>query len=466
MDEDELVKQALTLSLDDPERKQHETILKCDETKQAINVEENIQTDVLLEEKAESSSLIVLEQKQILEDCPKNAKDAHLKQTGLVYDERMTQYSCVQMPSHVERPARVTSIYNKLLQSGFVDRCKIIDARFATEDEVLLKHNWDHYEVIKSVENKTQEELESLSMSYDSVYFHPAVTECSLLAAGSVLEIVDHVLQGNILNGAAVTRPPGHHALSHCSMGFCHFNNVALAAMFSIMKYNLQKVLIVDWDVHYGNGNHKMFESDPRVLHFSMHRYDNNRFWPCLKEGNYDAVGIGDGEGYNIHVAWNKKGMGDTDYLLAFDNILLPVAEEYQPELILVSAGFDSGKGDPLGGCNVTPAGYAHMTKKLTKLAGGKVVIVLEGGYNLTTISDSMAACVATLLGDDIPPLMLEAPSASAINSIANTLFAVKKYWESLSVIDDMFINIKPRVGSESDPESSSSGEESSDKII
>ena len=160
---------------------------------------------------------------------------------------------------------------------------------------------------------------------------------CALLAAGCTLAVMEEIILGNALNGVAVIRPPGHHALSHCSMGFCHFNNVAIAAMIAIEKYKLNRILIVDWDVHYGNGTHKMFESDPRVLFFSLHRY--TYFWPNLKEGNYDSVGTEEGEGFNIHVAWTTGQMGDAEYLLAFEKILLPVAKEYNPELIIVSCG-------------------------------------------------------------------------------------------------------------------------------
>lgn len=380
--------------------------------------------------------------------------------TALIYDERMQNYWCKSSPDHVERPARIESIFKKLNVEGLASRCMLLTPRFATKEEILLKHTEKHYKTIKSVKNKTLKQLLKLEENYDSIYFHKEVTEASFLSAGCTLEIVEQVLKGNVTNGAAVVRPPGHHALSHCSMGFCHFNNVALAAMLAVIKYNLHRVLIVDWDVHYGNGIHKMFESDPRVLYFSLHRFDNQFFWPCLAEGNYDAIGTGDGTGFNIHVAWNKKGMQDVDYMCAFTHILMPVATEYDPELILVSSGFDSGHGDPLGCCKVSPTGYAHMTKKLMSLANGKVVIVLEGGYNLNTISNSMAACVKTLLGDEVPPLKSGEASVSAVNSISNTLHAIQPYWKTLSVIDERF-SIANRQQEEYVYESSSDDEKS-----
>ena len=353
-----------------------------------------------------------------------------LNQTGLVYDKRMCKYHFIRL--HPERPDRIRHIYQKLNDDGLVNRCKLIEPRLATTEELLTIHSIEHIALINSLKDKEFNELEKLAQNYDSIYFHPAVTESALLAAGCTLALMEEVILGKVLNGAAVVRPPGHHALNHCSMGFCHFNNVAIAAMIAVEKYKLNRVLIVDWDVHYGNGTHKMFERDPRVLFFSMHRYDHGFFWPSLKEANYDSVGIDKGEGYNIHVAWNRGKMGNAEYLLAFEQILIPVAEEYNPELVIVSSGFDSGAGDPLGGCMLTPSGYAHMTRKLMNLASGKLILVLEGGYNLNTISDSMAACVLTLLNDSLPELKLEEPLMEGVQSVKDTFFTIQKYWPSL----------------------------------
>ena len=362
------------------------------------------------------------------------------KRTGIVYDKRMCDYYCYDSCSHVERPARITVIYHRLKETGLLNKCALINSRLATEEEILLKHTKTHFDKIQSVQNMSVKELNDLSELYDSIYFHEQVTVCSMLSAGCTFAIVEAVLQGRIKNGTAIVRPPGHHALSHSSMGFCHFNNVAIAAMLAIEKYGLKKILIVDWDIHYGNGIHKMFEDDPRVLYFSLHRYDHKKFWPSLSEGNYDTVGVGAGEGFNIHIAWNESKQGDSEYICAFDHILVPVCSEYQPELILVSCGFDSGLGDPLGRCCVTPKGYANMTHRLMQFANGNVVLVLEGGYNLTTLADSMEACVKTLLGFPPPPIEISKPSKSGLHSVSNTLHYIKKYWSSLTTIDDMFV--------------------------
>ncbi|XP_002164574.3 polyamine deacetylase HDAC10 [Hydra vulgaris] len=387
--------------------------------------------------------------------------------TGLIYDQKMCEYFNLEDKNHVERPARISSIYNALNKNGLTCRCQILKSRFASHDEILLKHNEHHLKVIESLSTKTDEELGKMSCDYDSIYFHPNSSESSFLSVGCTLEVVEQVLKKNILNGVAIVRPPGHHALTHCSMGFCHFNNVAIAAEYAVKKYGLKRVLIVDWDIHFGNGIHKMFENDNYVLYFSMHRYDNQRFWPCLAEGNYNSIGKGDGEGFNVNVAWNKSGMNDADYILAFKHVLLPIAKEYNPELVLVSAGFDSGKGDPLGNCKVTPAGYAQMTKELMSLADGKVVIVLEGGYNLKTLASSMSSCLATLLGDPINVVINSNKSSlSAKQSVAKTLFAIQKYWKSLNIIDQMFFDVLKLENVEQSSSLSTSSDEDIDLVM
>jgi len=396
------------------------------------------------------------------DDIEKNEEKKALK-TGLIYDERMANYVCVEGP-HPERPDRVKHIYQKLLDSNLVNRCVNLTPRLATRQEIICKHSEKHFDFIASLVDKEEVELGMLADKLDSIYLHPNVSESALLAAGCTIEMVEQVLNGKILNGAAVVRPPGHHAEADKSMGFCHFNSVALAAMMAIKKYKLTRILILDWDIHYGNATHQMFEDDPKVLYFSLHRYDNNEFWPNIPEANHNAVGKGDGEGFNVHVAWNKSKIKDSSYLYAFNHLLIPILKQYDPELILVSAGFDAGINDPIGGCKVTPVGYAHMTKKLMQFAGGKIVIVLEGGYNLKTISDSMAACVSTLLGDDVPafiPVDSEKPSNSALQSITDTFFTHLMYWQkALGSYKTHFLDLRANCEVESDNDSSSSDEE------
>lgn len=429
----------------------------------------NIRADALDESKPLNENNKCVKDKEINSSCKEEKPKS---KTGLIYDERMTLYHCSDS-SHPERPERVSRIYQKLLDNNLVSRCCLLQSRLAKKSEITTKHSEKHYDFILSLENKTKEEFERFEEGLDSIYLHENVTESALLAAGCTIELVEQVLNGNLQNGAAIVRPPGHHAVENCSMGFCHFNSVALAAMMAIEKFNLSRILILDWDIHYGNATHQMFEDDPRVLYFSLHRYDHNQFWPNLQEANYDAVGKGKGEGFNVHVAWNKSKIQSSSYLYAFDNLLLPILKDYDPELVLVSAGFDSGIGDPIGGCKVSPTGYAGMTKRLMQFAGGKVVIVLEGGYNLKTISESMSSCVSTLLGDEIPtflPHEAGKPSDSALLSITNTYFAHLPFWgNTLSPLKEDFEELKTRLelygGKTVESEDSSSDEESPDFI-
>ncbi|XP_009871824.1 PREDICTED: histone deacetylase 10, partial [Apaloderma vittatum] len=256
---------------------------------------------------------------------------------------------------------------------------------------------------------------------------------CARLAVGATLQLVDAVMSGRVCNGMALVRPPGHHSQRNAANGFCLFNNVAIAAEYAKLKYGLQRILIVDWDVHHGQGIQYIFEEDPSVLYFSWHRYEHQEFWPSLKESDYDAVGLGKGKGFNINLPWNKVGMGNADYLAAFFHVLLPMAFEFNPELVLVSSGYDSGIGDPEGQMNATPEVFAHLTHFLMQLANGKLCVILEGGYHLKSLSESVCMTIKTLLGDPIPQITGEmAPCLSAVESIQNVRGAHKPYWKWL----------------------------------
>ncbi|XP_077185614.1 protein deacetylase HDAC6 isoform X2 [Paroedura picta] len=353
--------------------------------------------------------------------------------TGLVWDERMTEFRCLWDESFPECPERLVAIQEKLLQVELLERCVPVMAREATEEEILLVHSPEYLALMKSTETMSEAELRSLSDTYDSVYLHPNSYRCACLAAGSVLQLVEKVLAGELRNGLALVRPPGHHAQHDKMDGYCMFNNVGIAAQYTRQRLGVDRVLIVDWDVHHGQGTQYLFEDNPSVLYFSVHRYEGGSFWPHLPESNSDAVGRGRGEGYNINVPWNQTGMRDADYLSAFWHVLLPVAFEFQPQLVLVAAGFDSVVGDPKGEMAASPACFAHLTHLLMSLAGGKLVLSLEGGYNLQSLAEGACAALKSLLGDPCP--LLEpphAPCSSSLSSVSETLAAHCKYWKSL----------------------------------
>ncbi|XP_077777800.1 protein deacetylase HDAC6 isoform X1 [Podarcis muralis] len=353
--------------------------------------------------------------------------------TGLVWDERMTQFHCTWDESFPECPERLVAIRDKLLQCGLLERCIPVEAQEISEEEILLVHSPEYLALMKSTETMSEAELRSLSDTYDSVYLHPNSYRCACLAAGSVLQLVEKVLAGKLRNGLALVRPPGHHAQRDKMDGYCMFNNVGIAAQYARQKLGVERVLIVDWDVHHGQGTQYLFEDNPSILYFSIHRYEGGSFWPHLLDSDSHAVGRGRGEGYNINLPWNQIGMRDADYLSAFLHILLPVALEFQPQLVLVAAGFDSVIGDPKGEMSATPACFAHLTHLLMPLSGGKLVLSLEGGYNLQSLAEGTCAVLKALLGDPCP--LLESPltpCASALCSISQTLAVHSKYWKNL----------------------------------
>ncbi|XP_035577526.1 polyamine deacetylase HDAC10 isoform X4 [Canis lupus baileyi] len=327
--------------------------------------------------------------------------------TALVYHEDMTAARLLweDPECEIERPERLTAALRRLQQGGLEQRCLQLAPREASEAELGLVHSPEYVSLLRGTQALDTQELRALSGQYDAVYFHPSTFHCARLAVGAALQLVDAVLMGAVHNGLALVRPPGHHSQRAAANGFCVFNNVAIAARHAQQKHGLQRILIVDWDVHHGQGIQYIFEDDPSVLYFSWHRYEHGRFWPYLRESDADAVGQGKGRGFTVNLPWNQVGMGNADYLAAFLHVLLPVAFEFDPELVLVSAGFDSAIGDPEGQMQATPECFGHLTQLLQVLAGGRVCAVLEGGYHLESLSQSVCMVVRALLGDPVPPL-------------------------------------------------------------
>ncbi|XP_034392207.1 histone deacetylase 6 [Cyclopterus lumpus] len=361
---------------------------------------------------------------------------SEVRSTGLVYSEIFTLYENLWDSSHPERPARVTSIMEELDRQDLLSHCTRVQPREAVEEELLLAHKKQYVDLMKSTQTMTESELHSLSEKYDSVYLHPESYRVCVSAVGSVLQLVDQVMTSELRNGFAVVRPPGHHAQSNEANGFCIFNNVAIAARYAQTRHSVRRVLIVDWDVHHGQGSQYRFQEDPSVLYFSVHRYEHGSFWPHLPESDSQFIGTGRAEGKTINLPWNKTGMTDADYIAAFQQLLLPVAYEFQPQLVLVSAGFDAAVGDQKGGMCVTPQCFHILTHMLMSLAEGRLVLALEGGYNLQSTAEGAAACVRALLGGACPPLTPPtAPSDSALQSISQTVVALYPHWAALQTL-------------------------------
>ncbi|KAJ4713189.1 Histone deacetylase [Melia azedarach] len=360
------------------------------------------------------------------------------RRVGLLYDERMCKHHTPDGVHHPENPNRIRAIWNKLQEAAIPQRCVVLNAKEAEDKYLLSVHTRNHVNLIKNISsNEFDLQRNFIASKFNSIYLNEGSSEAAYLAAGSVIEVAERVAKGELNSAFAIVRPPGHHAEEDEAMGFCLYNNVATAASFLLNErpeLGINKILIVDWDVHHGNGTQKMFWKDNRVLFFSVHRHDFGTFYPANDDGFYTMIGEGPGAGYNINVPWENGRCGDADYLAVWDHILLPVAKEFGPDIIIISAGFDAAAGDPLGGCRVTPYGYSIMLKKLMDFAQGKIVLVLEGGYNLESISNSVLACMKVLL-EDQP--VTGAPEAYPFESTWRVIQAVRcelgAYWSTLA---------------------------------
>lgn len=280
--------------------------------------------------------------------------------------------------------------------------------------------------------DKTIEELDFIGNTKDSLYCNQYTFQCALLSAGGAVEACKAVVAGYVRNSIAVIRPPGHHAEADEPRGFCFFDNVSIAALACQGEYpeRCRKILIVDWDVHHGNGIQQAFYNNPNVLYISLHVGGN--FYPPGPYKNHLHCGEGAGMGKNVNIPWFDSGMGDDDYMYAFQQVVMPIAQEFDPDFVIVASGFDAADGDVLGGCHVTPACYAHMTHMLMSLANGKISICLEGGYNLRSIAKSALAVTRTLMGEPPDRLNLTVPSSSGVQTVQMVIRQQSKFWSCL----------------------------------
>ncbi|ORY78637.1 hypothetical protein BCR37DRAFT_382288 [Protomyces lactucae-debilis] len=376
------------------------------------------------------------------------AKDFRDAPSGICYDARMRFHSVINpQDDHPEDPRRIYRIYRAIEEAGLTqlhaqtaEDSKVlqrIPLREVKKEEVLLVHDLNHWESMLATANMSFQQLINLGSLSDSMYFNNETAYCARLACGGAIETCKAVAEGRCKNAIAVIRPPGHHAEPEFASGFCVFNNVSVAAKVTLQQFpeTCKRILILDWDVHHGNGTQTAFYKDPNVLFISIHRYQNGTFYPGTPYGDLDKCGAGDGLGYNINIPWSQKGMDDADYLHAFQKVVMPIAREFNPDLVIISAGFDAAVGDPIGENEVTPTGYAHMTHMLMSLAGGKVVACLEGGYNLDAISASALAVTRTLMGDP-PARYTESmlPSRSALENCHAVALEQSKYWRCMGL--------------------------------
>lgn len=355
--------------------------------------------------------------------------------TGIIYDDEMMMHDCPWVNPD-ECPERYDCIKKKLIEYELLDKCVVLESKYATVDDVLLVHSPEYYnEMLKLYCEKDVEVLKEASSRYDGIYFNEYTYSVAMKSLGCALKLTDEVINGDtIRNGFALIRTPGHHAMASEANGYCIFNNAAIAARHAITRRFAKKVLIVDWDVHHGQGTQSIFYEDPQVLYFSIHRYEQGKFWPNLAESNFDFIGANAGQGYNINVPLQTTDCTDGDYMQIWYNLLLPVAYEFNPDLVIVSAGFDAAIGCPEGKMMVMPSTFALMCHHLQALANGRIVVLLEGGYNLESLAESAAMTVASLIpSHQLPEDPLADWSSDKIQeSLLSAIWALRPKWKFL----------------------------------
>jgi acetoin utilization deacetylase AcuC-like enzyme len=306
--------------------------------------------------------------------------------TGVVADQEYLKH--LPGNAHPERPERVRVLLDLAAQLQPA-KFKLLSPRAATRAEIEQVHAPEHVRLVESTSTHNHYALDGDTITSRDSF------GVALLAVGGFLNLLDSIAAGEVANGMALVRPPGHHALRNRAMGFCLFNAMAIGAEYLKRRHGASKIMIVDWDVHHGNGTQDVFYNDPSVLFVSTHQFP---FYPGT--GALTEIGTGAGAGYTINVPL-PAGCADSEYLQVFTDIIVPAAERFQPEWILVSAGFDPHRRDPLGGMEVTEQGFGAMARRLLlqadKFAQGRIAFLLEGGYDLAGLRNSVAAVLAEL---------------------------------------------------------------------
>jgi len=336
---------------------------------------------------------------------------------GFVYHPVYLKHDTGQ---HVENARRLEAIISHLEQTGLKQQLTAVEPRPASVEELASVHQEQYIAHIQDVAQRGGGWLDpDTVMSPDSY-------NAALYAAGGVIRATGAVMSGEVGSAFALVRPPGHHATSRQAMGFCLFNNIAIATKYALSRYNLERVAIIDFDVHHGNGTQETFYDSPQVMYISTHQYP---FYPGT--GDIGETGRGEAEGTTVNIPL-KAGCGDSEYLQVFEQIITPVVRRFKPQLILVSAGYDTHWADELAMMEVSTTGFAQMVRIIKQLAdelcGGRLVFTLEGGYNLTALATSIKATFDVLLGNtDIEDTLGQAPQRFGTPTIDSLIKAVKE---------------------------------------
>lgn len=323
---------------------------------------------------------------------------------------------------HPESPDRIRVINDMLINTGLMNKVELIEPFDALKEHITLVHKARHFDLIESTRGRERVNLDADTST------SPKSFEAAIRAAGAMIKSIDLVMKNDLEAAFPLVRPPGHHAEIDRAMGFCLFNNIAVGAAYLINNYDVNRILIVDWDLHHGNGTQHMFYDTDKVFYISTHQFP---YYPGTGAAN--EIGIGEGEGFTLNIPMNP-GMGDQEYIKIFFELLKPVIDQYKPQIILVSAGFDTHIADPLGGMAVTTKGFQNMTKLLNELAdehcGGKIIYILEGGYNLEGLWHSVHAVIQELLMLNNTDY-LDYSNTTKVDQLINGIMEINsKYWK------------------------------------
>ncbi|VDN06149.1 unnamed protein product [Thelazia callipaeda] len=348
----------------------------------------------------------------------------------------MLLHRCEWDDYHVEHPGRLSAVLQKLENSDLLHRCICLQAKEADLEDVALVHSRHYIEQFASTEHMTLEELEKFASTFDDIYLNNHSYRAALISAGVSLLTLEAVLSTNTRNSAsfAAVRPPGHHASFEKACGFCIFNNVAICAK-KARTLGVEKVLIIDWDVHAGQGTQYAIADDPNIKLISIHRYEHGLFWPHLCENDN-----------TINVPLNGTGFGDSEYVSFIQHLVVPVIFDFLPNLILISAGFDAAYGDEEGNMNLTPAGYYWMTKLVVDAAAAisaPLCMLMEGGYFADSLAYGVQFCMEALLDNDGPEIQLGFCSPGFLYSLHNSILHHAHEFPNLQLLADVTRSIR-----------------------
>lgn len=347
--------------------------------------------------------------------------------TGFIYDESYFWHDTgngalclppggwIEADEHGESPKSKRRVKNLLERSGFIDELQVIKPRSATREEIEMNHLPSYVEKVKQLSDANGGDAGELALVGAGSY------EIALLSAGGAITAVDAVMKGEVQNVYALTRPPGHHAEKEKGMGFCLFNNVAVAAHYARKEYGLKRIMILDWDVHHGNGTENAFYDDPEILTISLHQEFN--FPP--DRGFAEHIGKDEGKGFNVNIPL-LAGTGNAGYMYALEKVVVPIAEQFKPELIIVAAGQDASVFDPLAQMIVNAEGYRKMAALVKDLAErlceGRLVVCHEGGYSAAYVPFCSLRIIESLSG--LKSKVTDDPFYEAIKGLPTNVLA------------------------------------------